>query len=1272
MGSNSKCNALEYSCRSRKGVILLSDVISRKVLHADIEDIVFRYKGETRIGREFNFNSDLSEIDHLIELQKRYSTDLVIFPDRRHLVADNRICLSVSADRVAPFSGKRRNFNELLEPLDELHRAGFLHLGLTSDSYMITDDRCVLMVWGDALITSVGKVVPEVACGGFPCEGSDYYSLGNLLSSNTCRIWDGTDAPDLKMLKHWRLSNRMEVLGRLPYRIPRTSLPAAKSFMVICGGSWKERDIILDEYLCSASRKSWQTAVIRCRIQESHRPLPGSRLGRNHNSPRKLMESSFSNIEGVSKLLVVDQIDYASEDLKAILRELSETLASDLSVIITSSSCDLSFLTSDMDFMQLDGVPSSASILDPCEALKMDVIPCYPFRTESSFQLRTDCIDNLEKVRVSSRQLFDEGAFRFLVSQEGRRLIEPDHSYILEDSLIEFGMLEEALEVIPDDNHIKRGIIFQKKADYLAAVSAFEKAVSAGSNPSSLGLPYISSLVEIGEREKAKEFLKNLDDTESVIYMSWILDCEGRIKDAFDVLDRTLSRTVSEDRIPLLIAKGSLFLRTGEFDRALIAVTEAKMLADESVEQNHKIRCHQELGRTLESMGLWQDALDNYRIASYLSRESNDPEYIERLVHRYVLEFRMGNIKLARNTLQEIKSMKRAETSKIYQQRISMIEAYSGVLLCQGEAAIDKVNEALSISSDLQRTLMTGLCMMYKGQLLIQAGSERDGQKFLEQAKAVGLRLGDKYLILASELALCYIQKPSNPDEMLQYARDINLKQMELIARVIFNTGRLREEAFEEILDLPDPLKACELATYFGPPTELKSRNRLLASYRNVRDMLGTGDRKLFMETHAVLQEMLDTSGEDLELYDISLLRNQIAHLSEWIKAYTSGQADIMDLCSTLGLNCSDTLPIGCEYKPVEIYLPDGESLFITGEDIIGASVLEPVISSVMGICNSQSNPIRSDERDFPEIITRSTTMKNMKHRMRKVAGTMVPVLITGETGTGKELVAEAIHQTSGSAKQFVAVDCGAIPENLIESELFGSIRGSYTDSKHDRQGLIEAANGGTLFLDEIGNMPLQLQSKLLRVLETGVLRRIGETLERRVDFRLISATNSNLYHRMDNGKFRSDLYYRIAVMVIDIPPLRNRTGDIPLLVSHFANSFTETDKRPPRFLHSSINKMCSYKWPGNVRELRNVVHRAILLSDGKVVRESEISFENYTPVLENVHYDVSMQKLDDVVTKHVYRVYRKLNNKTRAAGVLGCDPKTVTKYIGKYEEKYR
>ena len=416
---------------------------------------------------------------------------------------------------------------------------------------------------------------------------------------------------------------------------------------------------------------------------------------------------------------------------------------------------------------------------------------------------------------------------------------------------------------------------------------------------------------------------------------------------------------------------------------------------------------------------------------------------------------------------------------------------------------------------------------------------------------------------------------------------------------------------------------------------------------------------------------MIETLKTNCDLHENATLVKQVECLSEWIPAYISGHVGIIDLCDRFGLCCSEEPPSREHCNAIQIDLKEGRKLFLIGEDTSSVNLLEPVISSVISICNSYQPFPRVEEVDFPEIIARSEIMQDVKHRIKKVACTMAPVLITGETGTGKDLVVSAIQRASGRVP-FVTVDCGVIPENLIEAELFGSAKGSYTDSKSDRQGLIESANGGILFLDEIGNMPLHLQAKLLRVIESGILRRIGETVERKVNIRLLSATNSDLCDQISSGGFRSDLYYRIAVMVIYVPPLRERTEDIPLLVRYFAKQLTQPGKKSPIFLKSSMNRLCCYKWPGNVRELRNVVHRSMLLSSGSIIRESDIIFESAIQGNDLNINDTSMQKLEDVITHHIYRTYDLLKSKSRAAEVLQCDPKTVSKYVKKYIRSYK
>ena len=228
---------------------------------------------------------------------------------------------------------------------------------------------------------------------------------------------------------------------------------------------------------------------------------------------------------------------------------------------------------------------------------------------------------------------------------------------------------------------------------------------------------------------------------------------------------------------------------------------------------------------------------------------------------------------------------------------------------------------------------------------------------------------------------------------------------------------------------------------------------------------------------------------------------------------------------------------------------------------------------------------------------------------IERVARTASTVLIHGESGTGKELIARAIHFSSPRATQRVlAINCGAMPENLLESELFGHERGAFTGALRDKKGLFQEANHGTLFLDEIGEMSLTMQVKLLRVLQEKLVRRVGGTTEEPVDVRIIAATNQNLAEKIVRGEFREDLFYRINVIPISIPPLRSRREDIPLLVDHFLHKYSAALGVPPKRISAEAMRLLeSHSWPGNVRELENLIERAIALSTGSAITNSDL-----------------------------------------------------------------
>jgi two-component system, NtrC family, nitrogen regulation response regulator NtrX len=244
------------------------------------------------------------------------------------------------------------------------------------------------------------------------------------------------------------------------------------------------------------------------------------------------------------------------------------------------------------------------------------------------------------------------------------------------------------------------------------------------------------------------------------------------------------------------------------------------------------------------------------------------------------------------------------------------------------------------------------------------------------------------------------------------------------------------------------------------------------------------------------------------------------------------------------------------------------------------------------------------------EIVGKSFHIRQVLDRIEKVAPTDSRVLVTGENGTGKELVARALHHLSPRREAaFVEVNCAAIPSELIESELFGHMKGSFTGAVQDRPGKFELADGGTLFLDEVGDMSPATQAKVLRALEEGKVTRVGGQRDREVDVRIVSATNKDLEEEIEEGRFREDLFYRLNVVPIHLPPLRERREDIPMLIQHFTERLVEKEGLPRRrFTAEAVNRLQSLDWPGNVRELRNTVERLLILSAGNEVTEAEVT----------------------------------------------------------------
>ncbi|ADB18673.1 two component, sigma54 specific, transcriptional regulator, Fis family [Pirellula staleyi DSM 6068] len=320
----------------------------------------------------------------------------------------------------------------------------------------------------------------------------------------------------------------------------------------------------------------------------------------------------------------------------------------------------------------------------------------------------------------------------------------------------------------------------------------------------------------------------------------------------------------------------------------------------------------------------------------------------------------------------------------------------------------------------------------------------------------------------------------------------------------------------------------------------------------------------------------------------------------------------------------------------------------------------------------------RLDERfGFEGIIFSSEKMKQVIDRLKRIAPTDASVLITGESGTGKELVAQAIHQNSPrKSKRIVALNCAAVAENLVESELFGHVKGAYTDALNDRMGAFEYANGGTLFLDEVGDMPLATQIKLLRVLEEHQITRVGDNKPIRVNVRMVSATNRALEDAIKAGTFRADLYYRLKVVTVELPALRQRREDIVPLADHFRRQFIRRHHKPNKGISPVVSRrLFSYDWPGNVRQLRNAIETMVVLDTDGILDIDDLppelvdAEELRTPAIASGPSELIGQPLDNIERWAIEETLKLTSgNREEAARILGIGARTLYRKLDKYQ----
>ncbi|MBU8891583.1 MAG: sigma-54 dependent transcriptional regulator [Bacteroidales bacterium] len=333
---------------------------------------------------------------------------------------------------------------------------------------------------------------------------------------------------------------------------------------------------------------------------------------------------------------------------------------------------------------------------------------------------------------------------------------------------------------------------------------------------------------------------------------------------------------------------------------------------------------------------------------------------------------------------------------------------------------------------------------------------------------------------------------------------------------------------------------------------------------------------------------------------------------------------------------------------------------------ILSAFNLSRSKQEIVQLKSKQEILVKDIDQSYTEIIGESNNMLELYEIINKVAPTDANILVLGENGTGKEVIARAIHRKSNRSEYlFINVDLGAIPENLFESELFGHVKGAFTDAKEDRAGRFEIANGGTLFLDEIGNLSLPLQSKLLTAIQKKEITRVGSNKSISVNIRLICATNMPLKEMVDKNEFRQDLFFRINTVEIHVPPIRNRLDDIPLISNHFLDIYTKKYNKPSMKISiEAFKKLKKYNWPGNIRELQHIIERTVIMNNGNILNASDFVL--------NISESTSMNKnnlnLEKVEKQTIERALKKHNyNVSSAAKELGLGRTTMYRKMTKY-----
>jgi len=415
---------------------------------------------------------------------------------------------------------------------------------------------------------------------------------------------------------------------------------------------------------------------------------------------------------------------------------------------------------------------------------------------------------------------------------------------------------------------------------------------------------------------------------------------------------------------------------------------------------------------------------------------------------------------------------------------------------------------------------------------------------------------------------------------------------------------------------------------------------------------------------------------------------HEVSNKDDAISALNDGCFDL--IITNLELNTDDAVDGGAIVKEAKRIQPkmaaivmspltDNKNVVDIGTDVLVIpqnSIAEDILLSVSIALKSKrvvnGNQDYEEGRGFNGILSTTPAMQEVIAQAQRIADTDSSVLLLGETGTGKSMIARAIHyRSSRRDKEFVEINCGAIPETLQESELFGHVKGAFTDATSDKTGLIQAADRGTVFLDEIGEMIPTMQVKLLHFLESNDIRRVGDTKSKRVDCRVIAATNKNLEEAIYQKEFREDLFYRLNVISIRIPSLRERKVDIPHLVEQFLDKFALKHRKPIKgIFKDALNKLLNHTWPGNVRELENVIERSVLLSKGDEITQDDIFITLSSRGRFNGRFEIDDMTIKELEKSYILHKLKQCDyNHTLAAEKLGIGRTTLWRKLSEYGE---